>query len=265
VSWIGRIPYDPQLNGPVAIPSYIMQTKELESLLSTIYPSDVLRPQNHAEDVFTDRAVLTVHNETVLQLNALMLSRYPGPVRTLFSVDTADINDSSGDLHHVPIEELQGCSPPQLPLSLLQLKVGVPVMLLRNIVPQEGLCNGSRMVVLAITPHCLQVRLLGEQFHGHLRTIPRIKLQTNEGDYPYILTRKQFPVRLCFAMTINKSQGQSFKHVGVDLRVPTFSHGQFYVAMSRTSSVAGLQVLLPKGEDNTTQNVVYLEVLVGIN
>jgi hypothetical protein len=57
-------------------------------------------------------------------------------------------------------------------------------------------------------------------------------------------------------MTINKSQGQSFKFVGVDLRAPTFSHGQFYV---------GLHVLLPEGDDNTTLNVVYPEVLCDIN
>jgi len=34
-------------------------------------------------------------------------------------------------------------------------------------------------------------------------------------------------------MTINKSQGQSVEHVGVDLRTPVFSHGQLYVALSR--------------------------------
>ena len=46
----------------------------------------------------------------------------------------------------------------------------------------------------------------------------------------------QFPVRCCYAMTINKSQGQTVKHVGLDLRGDVFRHGQLYVAVSRTTS-----------------------------
>ena len=265
ITWIGRLPYDPQLYGMIPLPPYITQFKALNDLITSIYPEHVLRSVNQAHDVFTDRAILTVHNTTVLELNALILSRFQGTLQTMLSIDTADVNESGGNVHQVPIEELQNATTMKLPLSLLQLKVGVPVMLLRNIVPQEGLCNGSRMVIISIKQHCLEVCLLGEQFYGQLRTIPRIKLQTNDGDLPYILTRKQFPVRLCFAMTINKSQGQSFKLVGVDLRAAMFSHGQFYVAMSRTSSVAGLHVLLPEGDDNTTKNEVFPEVLSDIN
>lgn len=70
--------------------------------------------------------------------------------------------------------------------------------------------------------------------------IPRIKLMSNENDLPFTLSRKQFLVKICFAMTINKSQGQSFDKVGLDLRVPVFTHGQFYMAVSRTTSVKGL-------------------------
>ena len=83
---------------------------------------------------------------------------------------------------------------------------------------------------------------------------------------PYILRRKQFPVRPCFAMTINKSQGQTFTHVGLDLRSKPFSHGQLYVALTRTSLVKNLTVMLPglQGEGKTV-NVSWHEVLKGIN
>ncbi|KAG5562049.1 hypothetical protein RHGRI_004931 [Rhododendron griersonianum] len=47
------------------------------------------------------------------------------------------------------------------------------------------------------------------------------------------MTRRQFSIRLPYAMTINKSQGQSIKFVGVDLHTTMFSHGQLYVALSR--------------------------------
>ena len=63
-------------------------------------------------------------------------------------------------------------------------------------------------------------------------------------------------------MTINKSQGQSFSTVGVDLRNPCFTHGQFYVAMSRTSKVDGLHIVTGDEEQRTTPNVVFPEVLI---
>ena len=101
---------------------------------------------------------------------------------------------------------------------------------------------------------------MGGDFNGQLRTIPRIKLSSGEKDLTFTLTRKQFPVRVCFAMTINKSQGQSFKQVGVDLRTPVFSHGQFYVAVSRVSSASGLHILLPSDSEKTA-NIVWPEIL----
>ena len=76
----------------------------------------------------------------------------------------------------------------------------------------------------------------------------------------FTLVRKQFPVRLCFAMTINKSQGQSFEKVGLDLQMPVFSHGQFYVAVSRVCSTNSLYILLPK-DSNKTENIIWPELL----
>ena len=91
---------------------------------------------------------------------------------------------------------------------------------------------------------------------------PRICLSTTEGEYPWIITRKQFPVRLCFAMTINKAQGQSLNTVGVDLRTSCFTHGQLYVALSRVTDVGQLSILFAADKDQTTQNVVFPEVLL---
>ena len=117
------------------------------------------------------------------------------------------------------------------------------------------------MAVTNIYKHSIEGCIIGSDFDGQLRLIPRITLTSGENDQlPFMLCRKQFPVRLCFAMTINKSQGQSFETIGLDLRSPVFSHGQFYVAVSRVTSAKGLKVLLPESSDKTA-NIVYPEVL----
>ena len=64
-------------------------------------------------------------------------------------------------------------------------------------------------------------------------------------------------------MMIDKSQGQSVKHVGLDLRYPVFTHGQLYVTVSRCTLSDRIKVLFPEGSESaTTSNVVYPEVLL---
>lgn len=92
--------------------------------------------------------------------------------------------------------------------------------------------------------------------------IPHIKLSTSRDELLYILYHTQFLVHLCFAMTVNKSQGQSFGSVGVDLWAPVFSYGQLYVALSRVTSVDGLSVLYSDNSDGKTENIIYPEVLL---
>ncbi|ELA45815.1 hypothetical protein VCUG_02698, partial [Vavraia culicis subsp. floridensis] len=85
----------------------------------------------------------------------------------------------------------------------------------------------------------------------------------------FMLKRRQFPVLVSFAMTIHKSQGQSFDKVGVYLHSPVFVHGQLYVALSRMRYENGLRVYVADNGDHGkrendkvyTRNVVYNELL----
>ena len=79
---------------------------------------------------------------------------------------------------------------------------------------------------------------------------------------PFKFQRRQFPVALCFAMTINKSQGQSLTKVGIYLPRLVFTHGQLYVAISRVRTKKGLRILILDEDGyvtNKTKNVVYSE------
>ena len=82
----------------------------------------------------------------------------------------------------------------------------------------------------------LEVELLSSDHAEQKVFIPRINCQPTEDQISFKFLRRQFPVRLCFSMTINKSQGQTVKHVGLDLRSAVFTHGQFYVGVSRASA-----------------------------
>src|ERR1700761_8070441 len=96
--------------------------------------------------------------------------------------------------------------------------------------------------------------------------IPRIPLTSSSStQLPFQLRRLQFPLRVAFAMSINKSQGQSLDTVGLYLITPVFAHGQLYVALSRARHRDHIHILLDdtEGTDpHLTKNIVYSEVLL---
>ena len=88
----------------------------------------------------------------------------------------------------------------------------------------------------------LEVRLLGGDHDGHHVLLPRIKCYPSNADLPLQLCRLQFAVQTAFSISVNKSQGQSLNFVGLDLRSPVFTHGQFY-GVSRATSVHRIKAI----------------------
>lgn len=84
-------------------------------------------------------------------------------------------------------------------------------MLLRNLDYEKGLCNGTRCVIVRISTRVLDVLILTGKSVGKRAFIPRIPLSPSEFSLPVKLVRRQFPVRLAWALTINKAQGQTLQ------------------------------------------------------
>ena len=88
-------------------------------------------------------------------------------------------------------------------------------------------------------------------------------MSPNDTKWPFKLKRRQYPLSVCFAMTINKSQGRSLNKVGLYLSKQVFCHGQLYVALSRVTNRNGLKVLIDDSEnqaEDMAKNIVYKEI-----
>src|SRR5882762_5390378 len=220
----------------------------------------VADPEGKPDQYFLECTILSSKNDAVDDLNSAVLEKFPGEEFTLFGVDKV-----KGNQDDYPIEYLNSLNVSGLPLAHLHVKLGCPLMLLRNIDPSHGLCNGTHLILLEVRTYVLKCHILGGKHAGSVAFIPRVTLEPSEESFPIPLSRRQFPVHVAFAMTINKSQGQSVTHVGLDLHSAVFSHGQLYVALSHCTSGERIKVLFPEGSQATsTLNVVYPEVLADV-
>ncbi|XP_052111544.1 uncharacterized protein LOC107469337 [Arachis duranensis] len=173
---------------------------------------------------------------------------------------TESNNDLLASIHTPEFLNTIRCS--GVPNHELTLKIGTPIMLLRNIDHSAGLCNGTRLVVTKIEKHIIEARGSAGKNKGQKVFIPKMTLSPSDHRIPFKFQRRQFPIMVSYTMTINKSQGQSLANVGLILKKLVFTHGQLYVAASRVTHRGGLKILLCHDEDNCaeTDNVVFKEV-----
>nr|XP_043623580.1 ATP-dependent DNA helicase PIF1-like [Erigeron canadensis] len=245
--------------GDMTIP-YTNPDQAKKDLINEIFPSMELN--GFSSDYIISRAILSTKNENVDEIYDELIDKFPGDEQVDYSFDEAE----DDTYNHYPIEFLNSRNVSGLPPHCLRLKVGCPVILLRNIDPSNGLCNGTRLICKSFQRNVIDAEIAVGEHVGKRVFLPRIPLCPSENDmFPFKLKRKQFPIRLSFAMTINKAQGQTIPNVGIYLPESVFSHGQLYVALSRGISREKTKVLVRPVKDFNrsgvyTANVVYREV-----
>ncbi|XP_050887928.1 uncharacterized protein LOC127093069 [Lathyrus oleraceus] len=211
------------------------------------------------------KAILASTIEVVDRINHYILDLILGEEKEYLSFNSIDrTNTTYNESYEVLTPEfLSKLRTSGIPNHKIKLKVGTPIMLMRNLDQVDGLCNGTRLIVTRLANHVIEAKIMSGKNIGNIFYIPRMYMSPSDSPWPFKLIRRQFPIIFSYAMTINKSQGQSLDSVGLYLPTPVFSHGQLYVAISRVKSKSGLKILIHDKDNSpcsTTTNVVYKEV-----
>jgi len=215
-------------------------------LIDSVFPAILKNYLNH--NWISERAILAAKNSDVDEINFQIQQLLPGNLMCFKSIDT--VVDENETVNY-PTEFLNSLDISGMPPHNLRLKLGSPVILLRNLSPPK-LCNGTRLVIKRIKGNIIEATILTGKFKGEVVLLPRIPIIPSDTTISF--KRLQFPIRLAFAMTINKSQGQTMTVCGLDLKTPCFSHGQLYVACSRVGKPSNLFIL---AKDKLTKNIVH--------
>jgi hypothetical protein len=174
---------------------------------------------------------LTPTNQAAFQINMSFLDRISGPEHTFEAIVSGKFDPAS-----FPTD------------STLRLKVGARIMMIRND-PNKRWVNGSLGVISELGPTRLCVAIDGASYEIERHTWENVEYvfnrQENKIEQRVIGTFQQYPLRLAWALTIHKSQGQTFDRVYLDLGSGAFAHGQTYVALSRCRSLDGIALSRP--------------------
>jgi ATP-dependent DNA helicase PIF1 len=127
----------------------------------------------------------------------------------LKSVDSIDRSKADGNepFDVLTPEFLNTLTTSRLPNHKIKLKSST------HIDQSEGLCNRTRLVVKKLANHVIEANVISGKNIGGIIYIPIMEITPIQSPWPFKLSRRQFPITVCYAMTINTSQGQSLDYV----------------------------------------------------
>ena len=230
-----------------------------EQLIQAVYGNLEVTYRDYEQT--SRRAILAGTNADVDDINERCLAKLDEDPAIVYSADSTVDPEIQ---HRFSTDYINGLDASGIPPHKLYLKENCIVMLTRNLNKIRGLCNGTKMLVLEIKQRLLRCRILGGAHNGREVLIPRILLRPQDTRQPCEWQRLQFPIKVAYAMTISKSQGQSLDKAGIYLWSPVFTHGQLYVASSRTGSPDSTIYAVRSPDDMDpfiTKNIVFHEIL----
>ncbi|GES84933.1 ATP-dependent DNA helicase Pif1-like [Rhizophagus clarus] len=178
----------PGTEDSINLPSDLVMTKGgLPALINFVYPHLIENYEN--VDYMVGKAILTPKNVDVEKISELVLDQLPGNFTIYPSADSVDLSEE-GNTSQPQVyspEFLRSLKIPDLPPGELKLKVGAPIILLRNLAPSQGLCNGTRLICRALQNNVIETEIITGSHVGSRVFVPRLTLNPSDSNLPFIL------------------------------------------------------------------------------
>jgi hypothetical protein len=190
-----------------------------------------------------NRVILAPINSIVDRVNRRVTAMMPSdrPTRTYLSVNTPDAYDVYDPTSAIlATDNLQSIESANMPPHALTLRIGTPVMCMQNLDVANGICNGTTMIVEQLCANIVWVKV---KTRFGLRSHPIAPTRFIYSSNGFKFTRTQLPIRVAFAVTINRAQGATYDYVALHATYPIWAHGMLFVAVTRVTSPEGLTIL----------------------
>ncbi|CAG8533214.1 16447_t:CDS:2, partial [Dentiscutata heterogama] len=207
----------------------LKMTHEINDVIDFAFPETVLNEPNKCQKC----AILCLLNSEVESINEIILQRLRGDAVDLYSTDSLaddDTRTNQAQRNMISVELLNTFNASEIPKHCLTLKKGCVATIMRNLSIHDGLCKNSRVIILDIGQRLVTVQ---NPAMGSVIYLPRITFLFCVPQFPFKISRHQFPLRLAYSSTFNSSQGLTLDRVALNLYTPVFSHRQLYTALTR--------------------------------
>jgi len=169
----GKLPIDPTTREISFPPNFCQMQSSIQNVVHKVFPDITKNFKNH--DWLCERAILAPKNDDVNKINNQIQLKLSGKVVKYKSIDT--VTDEAQAVNY-PIEFLNSLEPSGMPPHILTLKVGSPLMLIRNLDPPK-LCNGTRLAVKKLSPNLIEATIISGKCKGEDVLIPRIPISSD--------------------------------------------------------------------------------------